>query len=147
MQLIEDMSRPAAIPVDTRTPEEKAADEAKAEKIREARRVQFLEEEKARAKAEKIETLAKKWAEREFYRRSLTAQLEMNMDHFIHLIWDRALLEGELEWLYDNGDIDPPEMEEKRREWKDQQRKKSKATLAANMKKIQEAIKKEVDSY
>jgi hypothetical protein len=63
------------------------------------------------------------------------------------MIWDRALLEGELEMRYDDGDIDPPEMEEKRRQWKEQQREKSKATLAANVQRIQEMMKKEIESY
>jgi hypothetical protein len=147
MQLIEDMSKPRATPVDTRTPEEKAAEEAKAEQLRKERRAQMLEEQKVQERQEKIETRARKWAEREFYRRSLRSRLEMRQDEFIQMIWDRALLEGELEMRYDDGDIDPPEMEEKRRQWKEQQREKSKATLAANVQRIQEMMKKEIESY
>ncbi|KAL7512877.1 hypothetical protein ACHAXN_012675 [Cyclotella atomus] len=147
MQLIEDMSKPRATPVDTRTPEEKAAEAAKAEQLRKERRAQMLEEQKVQERQEKIETRARKWAEREFYRRSLRSRLEMRQDEFIQMIWDRALLEGELEMRYDDGDIDPPEMEEKRRQWKEQQREKSKATLAANVQRIQEMMKKEIESY
>jgi hypothetical protein len=54
-----------------------------------------------------IEEVAKEWARREFFRQSMSGQVdaEMTEEDFVKSIWDRALFEGDLKYRQMKGEV------------------------------------------
>jgi hypothetical protein len=57
-------------------------------------------------RTEEIEEVAKEWARREFFRQSMSGQVdaEMTEEDFVKSIWDRALFEGDLKFRQMKGE-------------------------------------------
>jgi len=58
----------------------------------------------ATAKSTEIETIAKEWAKREFFRESMAGTTELKEDKYVQAVWDRALMEGELKYREIHGE-------------------------------------------
>lgn len=139
MKLIEDSQKPAALPVDNRTPEQKKADAEKAAKAREERLERQYLESMAKAREEKLKEYAEKWADREYYRKSLKSELIVRKPEFIETVWERAMFEADLQLRIEEGEEDL-DLTALREEWKEKQREKVKAGLSATLKSLKEDL-------
>jgi len=129
MKMIDDEQKPVDIvPKDTRTPEELKADKEGAALALQAR-----------------QELANEWAKREFFRKSVTGELVVNQKQFIEMIWERALFEADITMRLDQGEDVDEQVE--REAWKEKQKEKAKAEAAAAIKRLQQRVSQEIDSY
>ncbi|KAL7486600.1 hypothetical protein ACHAW6_012192 [Cyclotella cf. meneghiniana] len=136
MDLIEEKQKPPEPPKDERTPEQIKAEEENRAKLAADNQKRLREERLARERQEKLEEMAKEWAEREYFRKKLRSELLVNKDQFVELIWDRAIFESNLRLRTIEG-FAVNESEE-RRQWKEAQKKKKAAEMAASRKMIEE---------
>lgn len=90
-----------------------------------------------------IEEVAKEWARREFFRQSMSGQVdaEMTEEDFIKSIWDRALFEGDLKYRQMKGEKidDVTELAD----FKTQQERKQKAMLTRAKKEMKEILQED----
>lgn len=136
MDLVEEKQKPPEPPKDERTPEQIKAEEENRAKLAADNQKRLREERLARERQEKLEEMAKEWAEREYFRKKLRSELLVNKDQFVELIWDRAIFESNLRLRTIEG-FAVNESEE-RRQWKEAQKKKKAAEMAASRKMIEE---------
>jgi hypothetical protein len=122
--------------VDKRSPEEKAEYEEMKRKEKEEEAIRYFVAEANKERQEKLEAIAKEWAEREFYRKSLRSSLLPTVEQFITMVWDRAMFEANIQLRTEEG-VDFDE-EEERKEWKEKQAKKKAAALAEARKRMEE---------
>ncbi|KAL3782543.1 hypothetical protein HJC23_005217 [Cyclotella cryptica] len=136
MDLIEEKQKPPEPPKDQRTPEQIKAEEENRAKLAAENQKRLREERLARERQAKLDEMAKEWAEREYFRKKLRSELLVNKDQFVELIWDRAIFESNLRLRTIEG-FAVNEGEE-RRKWKEAQKKKKAAEMAATRKMIEE---------
>ena len=105
------------------------------------------EQEKAVAiqdeKTKEIESIAKEWAKREFFRQSMSGSVakDMTEEDFIKSVWDRALFEGDLKYRQIRGEVTDDEKE--LADFKSRQEKKKEVMLARAKQELQEILEKE----
>lgn len=105
-------------------------------KEKEEEAIRYFVAEANKERQEKLEAIAKEWAEREFYRKSLRSSLLPTVEQFITMVWDRAMFEANIQLRTEEG-VDFDE-EEERKEWKEKQAKKKAAALAEARKRMEE---------
>jgi len=85
-------------------------------------------EEPKDARTAEIETIAKEWAKREYFRKSMESGVDMTEEEYIKSVWDRALFEGDLKYRQIHGEVTDEESEFA--DFKKRQAKKKEAMLA-----------------
>lgn len=76
------------------------------EKLKKAQEEALDRQDKEREdkKKKEIDNIAREWAKRDFFRRSMAGEVaDMTEDEYIESVWDRALFEGDLKWRILNG--------------------------------------------
>lgn len=67
--------------------------------------VEEEEEEEADVRTQEIENIAREWAKREYFRKTMDGAVDMTEDEFIQSVWDQALFEGELKYRQVHGEV------------------------------------------
>lgn len=90
--------------------------------------VERKEKEREEKKEKETNDIAKEWAKREFFRKSMAGEIaDITEEEFIESIWDRALFEGDLKWRILNGFA--ADEKEELEDFKEKQEKKKQAML------------------
>jgi len=133
----------------TRVPEKTPHDEWLAEKQRELD--ESAAERKARVKAEyeekktkEIEDIAREWAKREYFRKSMSGDMPYSEEEYIKSVWERALFEGDLKYRMLRG-MDTDERKELA-DFKKKQEKKKATMLERAKASLQEMLDEDEDS-
>lgn len=141
MKLIEDEEKSDELKVDERlqrTPEQKKALEEKAALDLEERQKQAARNQSEERTKKILQEYAYKWAEREYYRKSIKRPIPGSKESFIKTVWDRAVFEAKLWYRMEQGeDLDVTAL---RAEWQAKQREKVRAGLSATLKELKEGL-------
>jgi len=100
------------------------------EKLKKAQNEALVQQDDDRAARKKTETedIAREWAKRDFFRRSMAGEsADMTEEEYIESVWDRALFEGDLKWRIINGET--TDSKEELVDFKFKQEKKKQAML------------------
>lgn len=57
------------------------------------------------ARSLEIETIAREWAKREYFRKSMAGGVDLTEEEFTAQIWDRAMFEGDLKYRQIHGEV------------------------------------------
>merc|ERR1712045_956435 len=68
-----------------------------------AERKQKAKEEYEEKKRMEIEEIAREWAKREYFRKSMSGDMPYSEEEYVKSVWDRALFEGDLKYRMMNG--------------------------------------------
>ena len=109
-------------------------------KSREVEKEERLEEE-ADARTLEIENIAREWAKREYFRKTMANAVDMTEEEFITSVWDRALFEGDLKYRKMIGEVADEETE--LADFKKRQEKKKVAMLERAKAEMLEALDEE----
>jgi len=127
----------------TRVPEKTPHDEWLAEKQKELD--ESAADRKARVKAEyeekktvEIEDIAREWAKREYFRKSMSGDMPYSEEEYIKSVWERALFEGDLKYRMLRG-MDTDERKELA-DFKKKQEKKKATMLERAKASLQEML-------
>jgi len=95
------------------------------------------------AKTEKIEEIAKEWAKREYFRKSMDGSIDKGMSEaeFTESVWERAMFEGDLKYRQMNGEATDAEGEFET--FKEQQARKKEAMLARAKEEMKSILEEE----
>lgn len=133
----------------TRVPKKTAHDDWLAEKQKELD--ESAAERKARVKAEyeekkekEIEDIAREWAKREYFRKSMSGDMPYSEEEYIKSVWERALFEGDLKYRMLRG-MDTDERKELA-EFKKKQEKKKSMMLERAKASLQEMLDEDEDT-
>lgn len=98
-------------------------------------------EEVKDARTVEIETIAKEWAKREYFRKSMESGVDLSEEEFIESVWDRAMFEGDLRYRQAHGEVTDEETE--LQDFKSRQAKKKEAMLARAKAELAEVLEEE----
>ena len=94
------------------------------------------------AKTIEIETIAKEWAKREYFRKSMEGGVgELTEEEYIESVWDRAMFEGDLKYRQLHGEVTDEESE--LAGFKERQAMKKKAMLARAKAELAQVLEEE----
>jgi hypothetical protein len=93
-QTIWDYENPDPVKVKAEKAERDKADQARLEKSR---------EDFDAKKKQEIDDIARSWAKREYFRKSMGGNMGMSEDEYIESVWDRAMFEGDLKYRMMHG--------------------------------------------
>jgi hypothetical protein len=94
------------------------------------------------AKTVEIETIAKEWAKREYFRKSMEGGVgELTEEEFIESVWDRAMFEGDLKYRQLHGEVTDEKSE--LQGFKERQAMKKKAMLARAKAELAQVLEEE----
>lgn len=90
-------------------------------------------------KQKEIEEIAREWAKREYFRKSMAGDMPFSEEEYVKSVWERALFEGDLKYRMLRGQ----ETDERKElaEFKKKQEKKKAAMLERARLSLQEALK------
>jgi len=120
-----------------------AAKQRELDENAEERKAKIKEEFEAKKQAE-IEEIAREWAKREFYRKSMSGDMPYSEEEYIKSVWERALFEGDLKYRMLRGQ-DTDERKELA-EFKEVQEKKKAAMLARAKAGLEDLLNDDDDS-
>jgi len=133
----------------TRVPAKTPHDEWLAQKQKELD--ESAAERKARVKAEyeekktqEIEDIAREWAKREYFRKSMSGDMPYSEEEYIKSVWERALFEGDLKYRMLRG-MDTDERKELA-DFKKKQEKKKATMLERAKASLQEMLDEDEES-
>jgi hypothetical protein len=112
----------------------------KSNKSREEQEEELAVEEKD-ARSLEIETIAREWAKREYFRKSMESSVELTEEEFISSVWDRAMFEGDLKYRKIHGEVTDEETE--LADFKKRQERKKEAMLARAKAELNEVLDEE----
>jgi len=86
-----------------KVPEKTADDQWMAKKQKELEekaedRKERMKKEYAEKKTNEIEEIAREWAKREYFRKSMSGDMPYSEDEYVKSVWERALFEGDLKY-------------------------------------------------
>jgi len=90
-------------------------------------------------KQKEIEEIAREWAKREYFRKSMAGDMPFSEEEYVKSVWERALFEGDLKYRMLRGQ----ETDERKElaDFKKKQEKKKAAMLERARSNLQEALK------
>lgn len=103
-----------------------------------ADRKQKAKEEYEEKKKQEIEEIAREWAKREYFRKSMSGDMPYSEDEYVKSVWERALFEGDLKYRMLRG-MDTDERKELA-DFKKKQEKKKAMMLERAKKSLEEAL-------
>lgn len=119
-------------------------EEEKKLKAESAETIERKEKEREEQKQKEINDIAKEWAKREFFRKSMAGEIaDITEEEFIESVWDRALFEGDLKWRILNGFA--ADEKEELEDFKEKQEKKKQAMLDRAKASLQELLDEDDD--
>lgn len=111
---------------------QKELDESAEERKRKAK------EEYEEKKKEEIEEIAREWAKREYFRKSMSGDMPYSEEEYVKSVWERALFEGDLKYRMLRG-MDTDERKELA-DFKKKQEKKKAMMLERAKKSLEDAL-------
>ena len=90
-------------------------------------------------KQKEVEEIAREWAKREYFRKSMAGDMPFSEEEYVKSVWERAMFEGDLKYRMLRGQ-DTDERKELA-EFKKKQEKKKAAMLERARLSLQEALK------
>jgi len=119
------------------------AERQKEEDLKDKERDERMQAKYDAKKEEEIEGTATEWAKREYYRKSTQGDMTLSEDEYVKSVWERAIHEGEVKYLQNNG-IELDE-EQELIDFKQRQEKKKKVMLERAKASLQELIDEDDD--
>lgn len=107
-----------------------------------AERKQKAKEEYEEKKRMEIEEIAREWAKREYFRKSMSGDMPYSEEEYVKSVWDRALFEGDLKYRMMRG-MDTDERKELA-DFKKKQEKKKAMMLQRAKQSLEEALGEDI---
>jgi hypothetical protein len=113
----------------------------KSNKSREEQEAELAVEQKD-ARSLEIETIAREWAKREYFRKSMESSVDsLTEEEFITQVWDRAMFEGDLQYRKIHGEVTDEATE--LADFKKRQERKKEAMLVRAKAELNEVLEEE----